>query len=213
VIAVYCVLRSGGIYDADWVERLQRGVARNLKRKHRFVCLSDVEVPGERIPLWHHWPGWYSKIELFRPGVIEPPALYLDLDNVVVRNIDVLTRCPHDFAMLRNFNRPEYASSCVMWFGAEAPRQVYDRFVINPAYWMHYHETHRDGPYLGDQAFIWDALGREVEFLDLPRPILASYRKDIQPTGELPPETLMVAFGGSLKPNTVRHAWLKAAWI
>ena len=38
-----CVLRSGSIYTAMWVERLQRQVERHLGPE-RFVCLSDVDV-------------------------------------------------------------------------------------------------------------------------------------------------------------------------
>jgi len=58
MFTVICVLRSGGQYDAEWVRKLRDGVKRNLARPHRFVCLSDVDVPCERIPLQHDWPGW-----------------------------------------------------------------------------------------------------------------------------------------------------------
>ncbi len=42
----------------------------NLKLHHRFVCLSDVDVPCERIFLKHGWPGWWSKVELFSEVVL-----------------------------------------------------------------------------------------------------------------------------------------------
>jgi len=146
--------------------------------------------------------------------VVEPPALYIDLDNVIVGDLSPLMNFQHDFAMLRNFNRPAYPSSCVMWFGKPAPSVVYEKFAANPQHWMDYHEKVRDGPYLGDQAFIWDALGRNVPFIDIPRRVIASYRKDVMARfgGRLPDETIMVAFGGSFKPSTVRHSWLKRAW-
>ena len=69
MITILCVLKSGGVYDIEWVRKLRDGVSRNLSQEHRFVCLSDVPVPCRRIPIEHHWPGWWSKIEMFKPGL------------------------------------------------------------------------------------------------------------------------------------------------
>lgn len=213
MLTVICVLKSGGNYNAEWVAKLQRGVTAHLPIEHRFVCLTDMKVRCESIPLMHDWPGWWSKIELFRPGVITAPALYIDLDNVIVRDITPLTKCKHDFAMLPNFNREQYASSCVMWFGKQAPHTVYNKFRANPAGWIKHHEDKRDGPYLGDQAFISDCFGG-VPRIELPKLTVVSYRKHVQKTGELPESAAMVAFGGSLKPNTINtERWLRAAWV
>ncbi|MFO0270395.1 MAG: hypothetical protein ACK53W_07670 [Gemmatimonadota bacterium] len=212
MLTVICVLKSGGIYDAEWVRKLRDGVARHLGLSHRFVCLSDMDVPCERIALQHDWPGWWSKIELFRPGVVTGPTLYVDLDNLPVGDLSPLTDCPHDFAMLRNFNRPEYASSCVMWFKDKAPAQVYEKFAADPQGWMTFHVKHRDGPYLGDQAFIWDCFDRNVPFIELPALAVCSYKKDYLRLGRLPDGAAMVAFGGSMKPNTVNHKWVRQAW-
>lgn len=213
MLTIACVMRSGGIYNAEWVRKLRDGVARNLRTPHRFVCLSDVDVPCERIPLLHDWPGWWSKIELFRPGVITGPALYFDLDNLPVGDLSQLAACEHDFAMLRNFNRPEYASSCVMWFKESAPAHVYEKFAADPQGWMTFHVEHRDGPYLGDQAFIWDCFERKVPFIDIPAMTVCSYKKDFLRLGKLPDNAVMVAFGGSYKPNTVKNKWVTRAWV
>ena len=80
---VACVLRSGGPYDASYVARLRDGVERHLPSA-RFVCLSDVEVPCERIPLATSWPRNWAKIELFTPGLWDGPVLFIDLDTDVV---------------------------------------------------------------------------------------------------------------------------------
>jgi len=213
MLTVICVMRSGGIYNAEWVRKLRDGVARHMSLPHRFVCLSDVDVPCERIPLLHDWPGWWAKVELFRPGVVTGPTLYFDLDNLPVGDLSPLAACEHDFAMLRNFNRPEYASSCVMWFKDKAPAHVYDKFAKASDGWMTFHVEHRDGPYLGDQAFIWDCFDRKVPFINVPPLTVCSYKKDYLRLGRLPDGTAMVAFGGSYKPNTVQHKWVRQAWV
>lgn len=117
MLTVACVLKSGGIYDASWVSRLRAGVARHLPIAHQFVCLSDVDVPCERIPLAHDWPGWWSKIELFKlPG----PVLFFDLDTAIVGDLtgaaEIATRPM--FTVLQDFYRPHgYGSGMMAWGG------------------------------------------------------------------------------------------------
>ena len=84
MITVACVLKSGGDYGAEYVRRLKEGVDRNLDG-HRFVCLSDVAVPCERIPLKHDFPGWWAKLELF---YLDGPVLFFDLDLVITDRLE-----------------------------------------------------------------------------------------------------------------------------
>jgi alpha-N-acetylglucosamine transferase len=72
--------------------KIKKMVSRNLTIPYNFVCLSNTDVPCERIPLIHDWPGWWSKIELFRPGLFEDWVLYLDLDVLIMQNIDDLVK-------------------------------------------------------------------------------------------------------------------------
>lgn len=154
MLTVACVLKSGGIYDAIWVARLQAMVKRHLPFEHRFVCLSDVIVPCERIPLENNWPGWWSKIELFK---VRGPALYLDLDTAVVGDLtDVATHamCSR-FTMLQDFYAPSHFGSGVMAWGCEPP-SLYGAFTLNPEAMMRAKRAR-----MGDQAFIEDVYGKD----------------------------------------------------
>jgi hypothetical protein len=201
---VICVLKSGGEYDEEWLRKLRDGVARNLTIPYTFHCLSDIDVP-DRIPLRHNWPGWWSKIELFR--VVDGPTLYLDLDTVVTGNLDHFASVPHDFAMLRNFHNPQMVGSGVMWF-RKPLRKVYDSFCEKPFKHIAYHEAKRDGPYLGDQAFVWDSLGRKVEVLD--NLGIRSYKMHCKQG--LPEGTSLVCFHGLPKAPEVETDWMAAHW-
>jgi len=210
MLTIISVLKSGGGYDAKWVERLQRAVARNTTVPHVFKCLSDVDVPCVRIPLEHNWPGWWSKIELFRSGVIDGPTLYLDLDTVIVGNIDRLTDFPHDFAIMRNLNMPSMPGSAVMWF-RKAPHEVYERMRSDPAGSMAQYSDRNGGCYVGDQAFVWDTLHRKVKYLSDEVPgLIRSYRRHCM--AGVPEGCAVVAFGGSKKPSTVPDKWVREAW-
>ena len=209
MFTVSCVLKSGGVYNAEWVAKLQRGVSRHLSVPYRFVCLSDVDVPCERIKLKHNWPGWWSKIELFSDDIDISPHLYLDLDTVITGNLEAFTDLPYDFAMLRNFTYPDMVGSGVMWF-REVPHQVYTKFLKMPECYMAHHERMVDAEtsYIGDQAFIWDALNRKVDALDnLP---IKSYRYHCR--YRLLPDTSLVCFHGSPRPPEVKADWMKEHW-
>lgn len=79
------------------------------------MCLSDVDVPCERVPLITELPGWYAKLELFH---MTGPVLYFDLDTVITGDLSEIASYPHQFTMLRDFTHPEYPASGVMaWHG------------------------------------------------------------------------------------------------
>lgn len=211
MLTVLCVLRSGGGYTAKAVEKLQRAVAAHLSVPHEFSCLSDVQVPCKRIALEHGWPGWWSKIELFRPGVVNGPTLYLDLDTVIVGSIDELADLTYEFAIMRNLNQPWMPGSAVMWFKESAPSVVYERFKENPEHYIAQYSDKTQGCYLGDQAFIWDCLDRNVKFLTDKLPgLIRSYRRHCM--AGVPPGCSVVAFGGDKKPWNVPDQWVKEAY-
>lgn len=204
MLTVWAVCKSGGEYTADWVEKLKSGVARNLTVPYEFKCLSDIDVPG-KVPLRHKWPSWWAKIELFRE--VTGPSLYLDLDTVVTGNLDHLASLETDFSMLRNFHVPEFVGSGVMWFG-KPQKHVYERFCEKPFKWIDYHDRKVEGPYLGDQAFIWESMKRNVTHLPMER--IKSYKFHCK--DGLPPNTSLVCFHGLPKLPTVKADWIEKNW-
>ena len=210
MLTVLCVLRSGGIYDAEWVRKLRDGCERQIKRKHRFRCLSDVDVPCERIVMQHDWPSWWSKIELLRPRVIEGETLYLDLDTVMVGEVEIL-RNSVDFAMLQSFWTPDMVGSGVMYFsGDNVPHHVYDKFAKQPKAYIEHHNRNADGTYVGDQAFLWDALGPEIPRINDYLPGIKSYKMHC--FRRLPADASIVCFHGRPRPTEVDHDWMKQHW-
>lgn len=210
MLSVICVLKSGGIYDAEWVRKLRDAVKRNLPRPHRFACLSDVDVPCERLPLKHEWPGWWSKLELFAPGTIAGPTLYLDLDTVIVGELDV-RKLDVDFAMLTNFWTQDFVGSGVMWFsGDNVPHHIYQKFAKQPAAYIAHHERNEKPPYIGDQAFIWDALGGQIARINDYLPGIKSYKLHCH--RRLPPDASIVCFHGKPRPTEIQEKWMQTCW-
>ena len=211
MLTVISVLRSGGDFDASWVEKLNNGVSRNLTRPHKFVCISDVEVPCERIPIEVDWPGWWPKILLFKPGVITGPTVFFDLDTVITGNIDGLARISADFALLRNFFQPEMIGGGMFWFsGRNVPTQIYTKFAKMPDAYIQHHIRNRNGTYVGDQGFIYDVLGADVPKINDEFDGIKGYKYHCQKG--LPEGTKIVCFSGKPRPNEVKDDWMLENW-
>lgn len=211
MITVACVLRSGGIYDASWVAKLQRGVSDYLWAPHRFVCLSDVDVPCERIELVTEWPRWWSKIELFRRGLFPGPVLYLDLDSVVVGPLGGLFQTEPGFRSVKMWGQRAggICSTAMSWNGDFS--EVFTRFAADQDEIQRLYDLQRPGGRIGDQAFIEDALadmGHEIRHW--PGLTVASFKDHAR---QCPPaDCSVVAFHGRPKPNQNPAPWVRDAW-
>ncbi len=147
--------RWSGRYTAEWVRQLKRGLERHAGEHHRFVCLSDIEVRGvEVLPLREGWQGWWSKIELFLPGLLTGPTHYLDLDVVVVGDVAPLLSACSSFTMVHERGESDYFNSSAMAWGGDMG-WVFEAFRADAARYMKRFRRH---PRIGDQAFISDLL-------------------------------------------------------
>lgn len=209
---IVCVLKTGGDYTPDYVRRLRDGVARNITIPYRFLCLSDIEVPCERIPLRHGWKGWWSKIEVFREDV-PTPALFMDLDTVIVDNLDAAATLPFDFSMMDVAEHKHHrcGNSGVMWLG-KPQTHVYEKFLENPDGWIKFLAENAKDRYMGDQGFISEC------FEDIPRindhlPKFVQSYKYHRCRGQWPKGCSIVAFGGHPRPHEVHKGWVTQHWI
>lgn len=194
---VACVLRSGGEYRPEHVERLLDGVSAHLPGA-KLLCLSDVAVPG-RVPLLFDWPGWWSKMELFRPD-IEGDLLYIDIDTVLVGGLADIAAVGR-LTLLRDFYRRGGLGSGLMYLPAEARRQVWAEWFAAPARWM---RVYRRG---GDQAFLErHYLRHAVCWQHLLPGQVVSWKVHCR-EGGLPADARVVCFHGRPRPWHV--GWLQ----
>lgn len=201
---VACVLRSGGDYRPEHVAQLRDSVTQWLPSA-RFVCLSDCDVPCERIPLITNWPGWLAKLELFRPGLFDDTVLYLDLDTLIVGSLDDIVAYPHRFTMLSDFNRPDIPASGVMaWRGDY--RHLFREFHAG-----HVPFYRRYWPHKGDAGWIVGRLRDAPDRFDAAAPgRIVSYKSHVVGRG-VPPNASIVCFHGRPRPWEVDGATLAPA--
>lgn len=155
MLTVVCVLRSGGEYTPYHVKALAATVSKSLTRPYRFMCLTDIpdKMPAGVMPvrLPDSWSGWWSKICLFKKGLIEGPAFFLDLDTVPVGNIDDLV-LGHRFTVLQNFwTTTGLIGSGLMAWDCDLS-VIYEAFKKNPQQFI---DTYKTRDRWGDQGFIY----------------------------------------------------------
>lgn len=129
---VALVLRSGGVYTVEHVRSLVWQIQQNAIGVG-ILCLTDVPfvIPGvNTISLSYRWPGWWSKMELFKPN-IRGDLLYLDLDTVVLGSLNDLLAIEQR-AMLRDFYRSAGLGSGVMVLPESERAAIWDSFYSNP---------------------------------------------------------------------------------
>lgn len=212
MITVVCVYWKGtfkgrsNIYSEDDVRILKKMVEINLTIPHRFVCLSNVLISGiETISLKHNWSGWWSKIELFRPGLFEGRVLYFDLDTVILSKIDALLLQEFNFIGLSPFNavrrniKGYIASGIMSWVADGTFDFIYNRFDYEL-------DSKKE---MGDQEYINYVLQSEEVYPERWQDLvdgIYSYKRHVRyRKHKLNPR--IVCFHGSPRPSEVNINW------
>tara|TARA_R100001244_G_scaffold47793_2_gene42606 strand:- start:1623 stop:2222 length:600 start_codon:yes stop_codon:yes gene_type:complete len=194
MLTAACVLRSGGEYKSEHVERLRRQIAEHLPGVP-FLCLTDMALPADitALPLAHRWPGWWSKIELFRPD-IDGAILYLDLDSSAVGDLSDMTAV-NRLAIMRDVYRPDGLQSSVMFLPQSERGRVWREWMRCPEKWMRFYRVG------GDQAFLerlW--LKSAARWQDILPGQVVSFKADKIAERGVPENARVVAFHGKPRP-------------
>lgn len=138
-LVISSVLKLGAIYDEEYVNKLASAVKRHISPDidYKFVCLTDsksesfnMNLIDEIVPLQFDLPGWWSKIELFRPEIFgDSQVLYFDLDTLIVSNINDFASYGGEFLALRDFNTLLSVGSGVLSWDASKCHHVFYKFM------------------------------------------------------------------------------------
>lgn len=206
---VVCVLKTGGIYKPIDVQKLAAGVGRYLPGLNRFVCFTDdpkLNLPDvEPVQLVHRWPGWWSKIEIFRTSIFEEgePVLFFDLDTIIVGSLHDIADHGQHWIILEDFYRAGRYGSGMMGWTANDNQHIYRDFARDPQKAMGHSPR-------GDQDWI-ERVAPHAEWWQtvIPNQIF-SYKVHCQ--NGLPDDARVVCFHGKPKPADVKDRWVLDYW-
>jgi hypothetical protein len=189
---ILCVLRSGGDYCPEHVLRLQAQLA--AVGETDFACLSDVLIEGvETIPLRYDWPGWWAKLELFRPD-LRGDFLFLDLDMSIVGPIREIGE-RGVLSIMRDVYRPGGLQSSIMFLPEHVRGHIWQEWSRSPEGWR---ARYRNG---GDQAFLerfWLRKAKRLQDM-IPGAIVSFKADDVQGRG-IPENARVICFHGKPRP-------------
>lgn len=174
---VACVCRSGGPFGPTHPSALYAAFMETSQDLiDEFVCLTDLQdvhhqfdgVDNARV-VWleHDTPGWWGKVELFRPELFAAGerVVYLDIDIVVTGRMDkLLDDARDDFLASRGPRFGNLASGIMSWTHGYHGRGILSAYNEGPQRVRETYDgrTHRrSGGTHGDQGFIADQLRRE----------------------------------------------------
>lgn len=144
---VVCVFRSGSHFTPEWVEALEWGVTGHTFCWSDFVCLTDTpdELACDTIPLATELPGFWAKMEMFRPGLFtDQRVLYLDLDTVVVGDLSDILVWNQRVAVLSDFYDPANMASGMMLWQGDQMRHIWLDFSLAHEIIMRKHPRRMD---------------------------------------------------------------------
>lgn len=209
------VLRSGGEYRAEHLTPVVTGVLRWWPADQPLDVLLLTDFPGvttplrevlalfpgaaattlTEVPLQYGWPGWWSKLELFRPDLpTDRDLLYFDIDTRFVGPLNTVAGPRTPLVMLSDFYRPERPASGMMYLPAWARPAIWQEWQRRPGYIRE----------RGDQ----EALARILQELRVtpdrwqtvaPGRVV-SYKVHVRPTGTVPDGASVVCFHGAPRP-------------
>jgi len=206
---VVTVLRSGGVFNEQYVRHLMAGVARHAHTQHRFMCLSDtVTEPEVRdgiewLPLVHDWPAHYAKLEIYRPELEWFGRMtYIDLSSVIVGDLTPFLDYDGPCAMVRD-PWHDAAQTSVITFEPGWGREPYLAFSAASDDWMREGER-MHAPWFHDQVMLQI---RQPDDLFAPGAVV-SWKAHC--TNGVPENARIVKFHGRPKPHEVD--WARAQW-
>lgn len=212
----------------EYVNILADMVARNISKEttYKFICFTDsinhgfnyftgkegglYEAPHNKYdpeidvrPLpAEGLEGWWNKLALFKEGLFPDGdrILYIDLDSVITSGLDDIIKYDGEFAILRDFYRPEGMQSSVMAWKA------------NGHSWIIWEAWVRNGmpkDEYGDQRWIERMVNPDY-WQDLYPNCFVSYK--IHAAFDIPKCAKIVVFHGEPRPHEVKDGWMPFVW-
>jgi len=162
-VNIICLFWVGDYRGRDFKEKdiynLRKTVDKHINRPYEFYCLTnrpDADIPAIKIPFRNNWPGWWAKVELFRPDLPCGRTLYLDTDTYIVNSLKPILDYQGDLVMFDSnrsksmWSRPPMNGwvyryqAATMLFTPGALSWVYFKFKENPEKYMKMYRGEQD---------------------------------------------------------------------
>lgn len=208
MLRIVCVQKGNYLgRGAEYVNILYDQITRNLKAgtEGEFSCFTDdpAGLHPNIVPrmLPDGLDGWWNKLWLFSPKLFPEgdQILFFDLDTLITGSLDELANWRGEFAILRDFYRPNGLQSSVMSWRSGFGHDIWRQFDLSG----------RPDVEGGDQAWIERVVREPFILQELFPHTFVSYKRHCHP---FPPKgSRVVVFHGIPRPHEC-SGWVKNVW-
>jgi len=215
----------GNKYDVSYVNKLLRGLHRNMRTPFRFLCVTDKReiYPFQTVLIKEQdhdllkIDGCFARLRMFDPQWQKENDIWLadhivciDLDVIITDRIDPLFARMEPFVILQGANSVNpcpYNGSLWMLRGGAFP-EVWRDFNLNAAREAPYHE------FPDDQGWLWHKLPQSPGWQVGPASGIYAFRKQSWPRQDgLPQMARLVCFPGARDPKQFQFLpWIATHW-
>jgi len=216
-------MRWGTLFPPDYVNRLYRGVMRNVARPTRFIAFTDdpsgldqgVEarpIPPIRLPETGLGGSPWRKLALWSREIgLAGDMLFLDLDVVVVGSLDALFDFePGKLAIIRDWGSTESGNSSVMRLPAGRAPHLVDDFEAAPLEKRRLHSNEQ--VYLTRESRLPTVFWPESWCPGFKAMMLPRFPANLVKNVKLPEEARLVVFTGHPRPHEAAQGVWPAPW-
>lgn len=205
VVSVY---KTGGDFDETYVRKMQSMLMKRLTVDYKYIVLTNAKLDFcETVPLQEGWKTWWSKIELFRPGLFDKePTLYIDLDMIIANNIDnIFSHNGNNFLMMSRYRKPDKRGSAIMYWNGDY-RDIYHRLKNNQDRITM--ENRSDQEFIENFLKSQNKLSKKVvqDYLRV-----YSFKHDCERKNFIKGANI-IGFHGNPRPHEVEVNWVKDLW-
>ncbi len=212
---IITVHKSGGWCKPEDVQKIYSACVNAFGSDNfQFTCLTDIPIYNIKcVALIYNFPGWWSKLELFRPNLLKGPTLFMDLDTIPIKDtlLDSLSYLDDNILWgLSDFYHPKTFASGLMYWNPD---------VIDLSFLCDERALSSSDKKGGDQTFISKLCIRHKQSFDYMNEYVCgihSYKKDLikEANGNLLPNTQIVCFHGLPRPSHVARdrEWIQQSW-
>jgi hypothetical protein len=210
MLNVVCV--NAGNYEGrgvEYVNILNDMVRRNLPEGYPGTFTVFTDTPGEYEPgiEVRELPvpglqGWWNKLSLFQSNVFQDGEriLYMDLDTLIAGRLDAVADYQGEFAILRDFYRPDGLQSSVMAWRVSSK---------TTAIWKDWVAAGMPQMVGGDQAWIEACIFKPDLWQNVAPDAFVSFKATF---GNAPDKAAVVVFHGVPRPHQVVTGWVPMVW-
>lgn len=212
----------GGRFGASDVRKLRDSVRRNLRRPHRFLCVTDADVPGVETavlkdPGLTRMPGCFARLRLFddvwqRDLGVTGRIAQVDLDTVVVGELDPVFDRDEPFVIMSgaNASNPCPFNGALQMLDAGYRPDVWDDFTLDAAKRVPYYA------FPDDQGWLHHKVPDAATWVVGPEHGVYVFKKpgwpEGLPEGEIPEDARLVTFINRTPAMYSSQVWVRENW-